>query len=360
MMRLLSGLAVTLMLLTPATFSLADDEQRPLLRVGTKHAPPFAMRAADSDWFGLSIDLWERLARQLEVDYELVGFPDNAQLLQAVNDGGVDCAVAAITMTAEREEAIDFSHSYYSTGLGIAVLPEHRYPWLVVVQKLLAPAFLKVVASLSLLLLLVGTLIWLVERRSNEQFGGTATQGIGAGFWWSAVTMTTVGYGDKAPVSIAGRLLAVVWMFVAIIIISSFTAAITASLTVSQLESGIESPRDLPGVRVGTVADSASSVELERRGVACQTFPSIEAVLDSLVDRQLDAAVYDMPILKYQVLNRYAKRLIILPMTFQRQDYAFALASGDPMRERLNRALLAEITAPWWRENVEHYLGQED
>jgi ABC-type amino acid transport substrate-binding protein len=359
MMRFLSGLVTTVLLLVSATNSLADEEQRPLLQVGTKHAPPFAMRAADGTWQGLSIDLWERLAQDLEVDYELVEHPDTIQLLQAVRDGRVDCAIAAITLTAEREKLIDFSHSYFSTGLGIAVLPEQQYPWLTVVRKLLAPAFLRVVAALCLLLLLVGTLIWLVERRGNEQFGGTATQGIGAGFWWSAVTMTTVGYGDKAPVSIAGRLLAVVWMFVAIIIISSFTAAITASLTVSHLESGIKSPRDLPGVRVGTVGGSASQVELERRGVVCSTYSSIEAVMDSLADKQLDAAVYDMPILKYQVTTRYARRLSILPMTFQRQDYAIALSSGDPMRERLNQALLVQIAAPEWQEIVERYLGQE-
>jgi voltage-gated potassium channel Kch len=64
------------------------------------------------------------------------------------------------------------------------------------------------------LLTVTGALIWLAERRHNEeQFRRDPAAGIGNGIWWSAVTMTTVGYGDKAPVTLAGRVIALVWMF---------------------------------------------------------------------------------------------------------------------------------------------------
>ena len=32
------------------------------LVIGTKEAPPFAMKAADGAWQGISIDLWRRIA----------------------------------------------------------------------------------------------------------------------------------------------------------------------------------------------------------------------------------------------------------------------------------------------------------
>ena len=115
------------------------------------------------------------------------------------------------------------------------------------------------VFALALVLLGVGLLVWWFERRKNpNQFGGNPAKGIGSGFWWSAVTMTTVGYGDKAPLTVGGRLVALVWMFVALIIISSFTAAITSSLTVTQLESAVKGPEDLPKIRVGAIENTTS------------------------------------------------------------------------------------------------------
>ncbi|MFH7563901.1 MULTISPECIES: ion channel [Oceanimonas] len=48
-----------------------------------------------------------------------------------------------------------------------------------------------------------------------------------------------MGYGDKAPVTFAGRLVGLIWMFAGMIMVASFTAAITSSLTVNNLRTGI-------------------------------------------------------------------------------------------------------------------------
>ena len=62
----------------------------------------------------------------------------------------------------------------------------------------------------------VGILIF--EKGQNDQF-----QGFMDGIWWSIVTLTTVGYGDKFPVTIGGRVLAIVIMLLGL----SFFALIT-------------------------------------------------------------------------------------------------------------------------------------
>ncbi len=50
---------------------------------------------------------------------------------------------------------------------------------------------------------------------------------IGAGLWWAAQTVTTVGYGDNVPVTVLGRLIAVLVMLVGISFLTVITAAIT-------------------------------------------------------------------------------------------------------------------------------------
>ena len=68
--------------------------------------------------------------------------------------------------------------------------------------------------------------------------------------------MTTVGYGDKVPISFGGRVVAFIWMLLAIIIVSVLTATITSTLTVAHLDVPVKGPQDLPRVRVGAITDT--------------------------------------------------------------------------------------------------------
>src|SRR5262249_23458438 len=64
---------------------------------------------------------------------------------------------------------------------------------------------LRIVGGLLALLAVVGTIFWIIERRSNPDFSGKQIHGWGSGVWLSIVTMTTVGYGDKAPRALGGE-----------------------------------------------------------------------------------------------------------------------------------------------------------
>ena len=219
--------------------------------------------------------------------------------------------------------------------------------------------FLKVAATLTFVLLGVGVLAWWFEHKKNpRQFNGRAAKGIGSGFWWSAVTMTTVGYGDKAPVTLAGRILGLIWMFVGIIIISSFTASITSSLTVSQLESAIKGPEDLPKVTVGTIVNTSSESYLKQIPISFLPYGSPQEGLAALKEGKIQALVYDAPILRYYINQSYTGALEMLPYRIQRQEYGIALQPKSPLREQIDVALLQKIREKAWQEKLSQYLGE--
>jgi ABC-type amino acid transport substrate-binding protein len=171
--------------------------------------------------------------------------------------------------------------------------------------------------------------------------------------------MATVGYGDKAPVTLAGRILGLIWMFTAILLVASFTASITAALTVGALDGRVQGAEDLPQVRVATVAATTSADWLNQREVRATESPTLDLLLRELVDGRVDAIVYDAPILAYHLRAQQQGTLRLLPGRFDKQHYAIALAPRSPLREVLNRALLEEIDRSEWRSRMARELGTE-
>ncbi len=335
----------------------AVDVERTLI-VGTKVTEPFVLRRPDGSWEGISIELWENIARELGWTYEYRQY-ELTDVIEATQSGAVDVAVAAFTVTSEREEMLDFSHPFYTTGLGLAVAAPRNRGWLASVRGLFSRQFLTAIGALAVLLLVVGSVMWLLERRRNAaEFGGSPVTGIGSGFWWSAVTMTTVGYGDKSPRTAGGRLVGLIWMFASIVMISTFTAAITSSLTLTQLQSSVQGPDDLPNVRVGTLADSAPADALRNLNVSFQSYPRLADALDGLVEDRLDVVVHDAPILLYRVKKSYQGEIDVLPRTFEPQVYALMLPPGSALREPINRTLLRELRSDAWHAVLERYLGE--
>ncbi len=349
----------------PTSGNLSEKRIPHLLVVGTREVPPFAMRRDDGQWMGISIDL----LREVKVELEREAGHDIAleftelsvsELLEAVETAKVDLAAAAITVNYEREKRMDFTHAFHTSGLGIAVgAGQRRTGWSGIVEAMFSRTFLRIVAGLVLAMLLSAVGIYFFERKHNsDQFDPGWLKGIGAGMWWAAVTLTTVGYGDKVPRTIGGRTIGFIWMFAGLFIIAGFTAAVTSTLTLRELRSQISGPADLARVRVATIDGSTSSDYLRARHIRFATHPDVDSALESLVLNRCDAVVYDAPVLRHLNYLRFYGEIYVLPVTFERQHYAFALPSESALREVINRVLLRETSSTEWDEVLATYFGE--
>ena len=97
--------------------------------VGTKVAPPFAMKSDDGSWSGISIELWRRIATDLHLSYRFEEVSLD-ELITGTAGHRLDAAIAAITVTATRAESVDFTQPYYATSLGITVRRVSVFNWL--------------------------------------------------------------------------------------------------------------------------------------------------------------------------------------------------------------------------------------
>lgn len=350
--------AILLVLALAAPAAAQSPKAERTLVVATHEAPPFATKRPDGTWSGLAIVLWRDIARDLGLKSEFRE-TDLADMIDGVADGRFDASVGAMTVTAPREAQIDFTHPYCTTGFGIVT---DRAPpaWLSLLHNLFTWSFLQAVLALAALLAFVGLLFWWVERRANPEQFGRGWRGVFSGFWFSAVTMTTVGYGDKAPRTLPGKAIATVWMFAAILIISTFTGMIASSLTAGRLVGAIQNADDLRGAKVGSIEASAAQGWLDRNGIRFRGYPDTAAGLDAVAAGEIDAFVYDRPLLRYLVHDRYEGKLRLLPGSFGRQDYAFVLPQKSPLREPVNEALLREVFSPQWTSLVREALGADE
>lgn len=312
------------------------EEAQPL-KVATKSFPPFVFIESGADSpSGYSIDLWDDIATRLDVKYEFVVFDTVKEMLEAVEAEEVDAAIAGISITAAREEKVDFSHNFYETGLQILILDEPQNPAMTFVVFLFSRETLNALAILCGISLGAAHLMWFAERHRNpEMFPQTYFLGIWEAFWWSLVTATTVGYGDKSPVSAIGRLVAMIWMFAGIFVVAYFTSAITTN----RLESKITSLDDLQDKRVGVVADTTSADYVRgRRQIKGVEFQTNEEAYEALKKHQVQAVVSDAPTLLYYVAQNPDFRLV--GDLFEKQNYAIALPTKSESIEPINRIIL--------------------
>ena len=326
------------------------------LRVGLVERPPFAMKDEALGWSGLAVDLFRQIAEEDGLRYAIVELDGDPA--EAVAAGRVD--VALPVDAAPAGGGLVYTQPFYTSTLGLA--SSRGVNLLSIADNVVSWQFLRVVLFLAAMLLVVGTIMWLVERRSNEEMfpEGTAP-GVGAGFWWAGVTMTTIGYGDKTPVTLAGRVIALLWMLMAMIVTAALTATLVSAVG---LGSSTTLADELEGKTVGVIEGSTSKRYLEARDVRSRTFESATQGLEA-IGNGTDAFLGDEPLVRHTVNQSSTLSFDVKGSTIDPHYIAFAVsenvrADGEPLVKRLDRAILKRLPTPAWWELTQRYVPGDD
>ncbi|MEJ8800959.1 ion channel [Pontibacter sp. H249] len=327
------------------------------LVVGVHTQPPYIIKGQNGTWDGISIRLWRDIAEDINLDYRFVEVvPDSAS--KVLLQGKADVFLLG-TVTAEADTQVDFSHIYHTAQVGAASSQTKKLSS--IAKSFFSKRFWYIAAMLSVLLLIVGTIVYFVERRQNEDnFGGdrSLAKGIGAGFWWAGVTMTTIGYGDKAPVTFWGRAIALLWMLVAMAITAVLTASLVSAVMGSSAKK-ITVPQDLRNMKVAAVTGSGAAQYMQEERVSFQEFSNLTESLEAANKQKLDVVIHSVPALRYTINNDPDLALQVQPVQIDPTYYAFALAPGSSLREPINLALLRVIKDPLWQQELQRFIPEK-
>ena len=305
---------------------------------------PFAF-LKDGRRVGYAYELWEQVAKEAGLEFEVTTEKTANDMINAVKNNKADVAIGALSVTAQREEQIDFSQPFYDSGFQILINASSDSGFLSGIWQLFSKIFN--IQALALILLLFGLmaivshLVWRYEHKVNESmWPKNYKKGIWESFWWTISILLAGGADNKGPVGVGGRIVAMIWMFLSIVLVSMLTATFTTTLTVKSLKGDIEGPGDLPGHNVATVKGSTAENWLETKGITTYRFDNVNDCIRSMKSGKVAAVVYDAPMLQYAANQSGDEKLSLVGPVFDRQNYAFAMKNGSELRERINHALL--------------------
>ncbi|KAL5962275.1 Glutamate receptor ionotropic kainate 2 [Taenia solium] len=310
-------------------------------------------------------------------------------IVGVVHRGEADMAVAALTITYEREQVLDFSTPFMTLGGSLLFMrPKTQKPSIFSFLQPLSPiqtshlphSPLQVWAYVITTYIVVSVGLFLVARLSpyewqnphpceafSEEKENQFT--VLSSFWFFITPLLNQGT-EMAPHSISTRLLTGIWWFFALILISTYTANLAAFLTVDTTELPIESVEDLVAqtkIKYGTL-QSGSSHDffkysripvfqrmwefMSKNDVFVQnTEEGIERVLKGDYVFVLESSWNEF-------YNKRDCRLMQIGRLLDSKGYGIGLQQGSPYRDPISESILKlqkaqtldQLKRKWWTE----------
>ncbi|XP_062217966.1 glutamate receptor 3.1-like isoform X1 [Phragmites australis] len=284
------------------------------------------------------------------VTYKFVPFgsgtenPHYDELVQMVENNVFDGAIGDIAITMNRTQTVDFTQPFIETGLVIlAPVKKHiTNSW-----AFLQPFTLEMWCVTGLFFLIVGVVVWVLEHRVNDDFRGPPREQIMTIFWFSFSTLFFA--HRENTMSTLGRGVLIIWLFVVLIIVSSYTASLTSILTVQQLDTSIRGLDDLKssdypiGFQVGSFAEEYMVKELNISRLRLKALGSPEEYAENLKlgpkKGGVMAIVDERPYVEL-FLSTYCK-IAVAGSDFTSRGWGFAFPRDSPLQIDLSTAILA-------------------
>nr|XP_026489833.1 glutamate receptor ionotropic, kainate 2 isoform X3 [Vanessa tameamea] len=246
--------------------------QNKTLIVTTILSAPYCMRKEASEkltgnaqFEGYAIDLIHEISKILGFNYTFKLAPDGRYgsynretkewdgMIRELLEQRADVAIADLTITYDREQVVDFTMPFMNLGISVLYRKPIKQP--PNLFSFLSPLSLDVWIYMATAYLGVSVLLFILARFSPYEWDNPRNCldeppvlenqfTLLNSLWFTIGSLMQQG-SDIAPKAVSTRMVAGMWWFFTLIMISSYTANLAAFLTVERMDSPIESAEDL-------------------------------------------------------------------------------------------------------------------
>ncbi|KAF3778141.1 Glutamate receptor 2-8 [Nymphaea thermarum] len=258
---------------------------------------------------GYSIDVFKDVVKALPyaLPYEFVPYGNKTGdndwpydvLIDQIYNKLYDGLVGDVTIIGSRSKLVDFTLPYSDSGVSmiVPVKATNRKKAGVFLEPL-TPQLWWVSASFFVF---TGIVIWALEHRINPNFRGPPSEQIGLIFYYAFSTMVFA-HTERLASNLA-RVVVVIWVFVVLILTSSYTASLASILTVQQFQPEATDLQALinQGQKIGYQSGSFVKDMLKMKNARDEQIVALstdQEYADALLNETVAAIVDEIPYIK--------------------------------------------------------------
>uniref|UniRef100_A0A6M2EU14 Glutamate receptor n=1 Tax=Populus davidiana TaxID=266767 RepID=A0A6M2EU14_9ROSI len=298
--------------------------------------------AGNKEYDGFCIELFHKVREVLEYDlpYQFepfIGTYDD--LVDHVYNKTFDAIVGDVTILANRSDKVEFTQPYAESGLSMIVpAKSEESAWM-----FMKPFTKEMWLVTGAILIYTMFIVWFLEHHTNPEFKGPWKNQMGTALWF---TFSSLYFAHREKIySNLTRVVLLVWLFVVLILTSSYTASLTSMLTVRRLQPNVTDIEWLKrnSLKVGCDGDSFVRNYLQNvLGFKPENIKNVgyeynyEGEFESA---SISAAFLELPYGKV-FIGHYCKGYSAATPTYRFGGLGFVFQKGSPIAADVSKAIL--------------------
>ncbi|KAI4335462.1 hypothetical protein L6164_014106 [Bauhinia variegata] len=313
---------------------------------------------------GFAIDVFQEVHRFLpfNLSYEFCPFAKRNgdsngtydQLVMQIEEKNFDAVVGDVTIVANRTKYVDFTLPYSESGVSMVVRmkQDKRNNMWIFLKPLSWDMWLTTFAAF----IFTGVVIWLLEHRTNPEFGGSPQQQVGIIFWFSFSTLVFA-HKEKI-VNNWSRLVLIVWVFVVLIITQSYTASLASMLTVQRLQPAFMDIKEIQrnnysvGYQTGSFVEKLLTEQLGFSESKLKSYQTPQEFHEALSNGSVAAIFDEIPYLIVFLKNHGSKYHMVGPV-YKTGGFGFAFPLNSPLVSDFSKAILKVIENETFQDRIQ-------